>query len=37
MNFKKRVGILIDVEVVPMGELPRSEKKSKRVLDEREI
>lgn len=37
MNFKKRVGILIDVEVVSLGELPRSEKKSKRVLDEREI
>lgn len=37
MNFKKRIGILIDVEVVSLGELPRSEKKSKRVLDEREI
>ena len=37
MNFKKRVGIFIDVEVVSLGELPRSEKKSKRVLDEREI
>lgn len=36
-NFKKRIGILIDVQVVPIGELPRSEKKSKRVLDEREI
>ena len=36
-NFKKRIGILIDVQVVPIGELPRSEKKSKRVLDERDI
>lgn len=36
-NFKKRIGILIDVQVVPIGELPRSEKKSKRVFDEREI
>ncbi len=37
VNFKKRIGILIDVQVVPLGKLPRSEKKSKRVLDEREI
>lgn len=36
-NFKKRIGILIDVEVVALGELPRSEKKSRRVIDEREI
>ncbi len=36
-NFKKRIGILIDVKVVSIGELPRSEKKSKRVFDEREI
>ncbi len=36
-NFKKRIGILIDVQVVPLGELPRSEKKSKRVFDERDI
>lgn len=36
-NFKKRIGILIDVQVVPIGELPRSEKKSKRVFDERDI
>lgn len=36
-NFKKRIGILIDVQVVSIGELPRSEKKSKRVLDERDI
>jgi phenylacetate-CoA ligase len=37
INFKRRVGVIIDVEVVPMGTLPRSEKKSKRVLDERDI
>lgn len=36
-NFKRKIGILIDVEAVPMGELPRSEKKSKRIYDEREI
>lgn len=36
-NFKRRIGILIDVQVVPIGELPRSEKKSKRVLDQRDI
>lgn len=37
LNFKKRIGILIEVEVVPLGALPRSEKKSKRVIDERDI
>jgi phenylacetate-CoA ligase len=37
LNFKKRIGIIIDVEIVPIGALPRSEKKSKRVLDERDI
>lgn len=36
-NFKKRIGILIDVKTVPVGELPRSEKKSKRIFDERDI
>lgn len=36
-NFKKRIGILIDVRAAALGELPRSEKKSKRVFDEREI
>jgi phenylacetate-CoA ligase len=36
-NFKTRIGILIDVKTVPIGELPRSEKKSKRVFDERDI
>jgi phenylacetate-CoA ligase len=35
-NIKTRVGILADVEVVPYGSLPRSEKKSKRVFDYRE-
>lgn len=36
-NFKKRVGIVIDVEVIAIGGLPRSEKKSKRIIDERDI
>lgn len=36
-NFKKRIGIQIEVEAVPIGTLPRSEKKSKRVMDERDI
>ncbi|NLI13043.1 Phenylacetate-coenzyme A ligase [Pelotomaculum propionicicum] len=35
-NIKTRVGILADVEVVPHGSLPRSEKKSKRVFDYRD-
>lgn len=34
-NIKTRIGILTDVEVVPNGTLPRSEKKSKRVFDYR--
>ena len=34
-NFKKRIGILIDVEILSLGELPRSEKKTKRVYDYR--
>ncbi len=33
--FKTKIGIRIDVEVVNLGELPRSEKKSKRVFDNR--
>jgi phenylacetate-CoA ligase len=37
MNFKKGIGIIVGVEVVSLGALPRSEKKSKRVLDERDI
>ena len=35
-NIKTRIGVLADVEVVPHGSLPRSEKKSKRVYDYRE-
>jgi phenylacetate-CoA ligase len=34
-QFKKSVGIHIEAEVVNLGELPRSEKKSKRILDYR--
>ncbi|MCX7711479.1 MAG: phenylacetate--CoA ligase [Clostridia bacterium] len=34
-QFKKKVGIHIGAEVVGIGELPRSEKKSKRILDYR--
>ena len=36
-NFKQKIGTIIDVEVVPLGCLPRSEKKSKRIFDERDI
>lgn len=35
--FKQIIGILIEVEATPIGALPRSEKKSKRVVDERDI
>lgn len=34
--FKKKIGIQILVEAVNIGELPRSEKKSKRIFDYRE-
>jgi phenylacetate-CoA ligase len=34
-QFKKRIGIQIKAEVVSLGELPRSEKKSKRIIDRR--
>lgn len=34
-HFKKRIGIHIEAEVVSIGELPRSEKKSKRIIDNR--
>ena len=34
-TFKTRIGIKIDCEVLELGELPRSEKKSKRVFDNR--
>lgn len=33
--FKKRIGIKIEANVVNIGELPRSEKKSKRIIDNR--
>lgn len=35
-NIKIRIGVLADVDVLPPGTLPRSEKKSKRVFDNRE-
>ena len=35
-NFKRKIGIKIEVEAVAVGELPRSEKKSKRIFDYRE-
>ena len=34
-TFKAKIGIKIDCEVLGLGELPRSEKKSKRVFDNR--
>lgn len=34
--FKKRIGIQINAEAVPIGTLPRSEKKTRRVIDYRE-
>jgi phenylacetate-CoA ligase len=34
--FKHKIGIKIEVEAVALGELPRSEKKSKRMFDYRE-
>lgn len=37
VNFKKWIGIQIEVQVVALGELPRSEKKSRRIIDEREL
>ncbi|MBO5574679.1 MAG: phenylacetate--CoA ligase [Ruminococcus sp.] len=33
--FKSKIGIMVNVKPVGMGELPRSEKKSKRVFDNR--
>lgn len=35
-NIKTKIGIIADVEGVPQGTLPRSEKKSKRVYDMRD-
>lgn len=34
-HFKARIGILIDAETLPIGSLPRSEKKTKRIFDKR--
>lgn len=34
-EFKRKIGIQIQSEVVNIGELPRSEKKSKRIIDKR--
>ncbi|ACX52886.1 Phenylacetate--CoA ligase [Ammonifex degensii KC4] len=33
---KSRIGVTVEVEVVPLGSLPRSEKKTKRIFDYRE-
>ena len=35
--FKSRIGVTPKITVVPFGTLPRSEKKTKRVIDHREI
>lgn len=35
-TFKRKIGLKIEVEVVNLGDLPRSEKKSKRVFDYRD-
>lgn len=36
-NIKAKIGIHADIELLPMGSLPRSEKKTKRVFDNREV
>jgi len=36
-NIKRLIGVIAQVEAVPYYSLPRSEKKTKRVIDEREI
>ncbi len=36
-NVKVHIGVAVDVEVVPFGSLPRSEKKTKRVFDNRDL
>jgi phenylacetate-CoA ligase len=36
-KFKQRIGISIAAKACPLGTLPRSEKKSQRVFDERDI
>ena len=35
--FKSRIGVTPRITVVPVGTLPRSEKKTKRVIDHREL
>jgi phenylacetate-CoA ligase len=37
VHFKRQIGIVIEAEVVSLGVLPRSEKKSKRIFDERDV
>jgi phenylacetate-CoA ligase len=34
-RIKSAIGILAEVEVIPAGTLPRSEKKTRRIFDER--
>ena len=34
-NFKSKIGATPEAKGVPMGELPRSEKKTKRIFDSR--
>ena len=34
-HFKTKIGIMIETEVVYIGDLPRSEKKTARVIDKR--
>jgi phenylacetate-CoA ligase len=36
-KFKHKIGVTIEVQAVPVGTLPRSEKKSKRIFDERDL
>lgn len=36
-EFKSSIGVHIDVECVELCKLPRSEKKTKRVIDKREL
>lgn len=35
-GFKSKIGVSVDVELLPLGELPRSEKKTRRVYDYRD-
>ena len=35
--FKSKIGVTPKITVVPVGTLPRSEKKTKRVIDHREL